>query len=107
MLVTTRSPDALSISCLSVRPMFCVCYHKEVDSRQLQSHALQRIEVYMCRWLAYLGSAIPLEDVLVKPNHSLIDQSLRARQLFLPNSRSEEHTSELQSRFDLVCRLLL
>src|SRR5207249_6268340 len=23
------------------------------------------------------------------------------------NSRSEEHTSELQSRFDLVCRLLL
>src|SRR5699024_12652088 len=26
----------------------------------------------------------------------------------LPNlSRSEEHTSELQSRFDLVCRLLL
>src|SRR5438067_6579977 len=25
----------------------------------------------------------------------------------LPRSRSEEHTSELQSRFDLVCRLLL
>src|SRR5207249_12266263 len=24
-----------------------------------------------------------------------------------PNYRSEEHTSELQSRFDLVCRLLL
>src|SRR5437868_7930497 len=24
-----------------------------------------------------------------------------------PDSRSEEHTSELQSRFDLVCRLLL
>src|SRR5699024_12259935 len=24
-----------------------------------------------------------------------------------PNHRSEEHTSELQSRFDLVCRLLL
>src|SRR5699024_11717946 len=25
----------------------------------------------------------------------------------LPRLRSEEHTSELQSRFDLVCRLLL
>src|SRR5699024_12848930 len=25
----------------------------------------------------------------------------------LPGLRSEEHTSELQSRFDLVCRLLL
>lgn len=39
----------------------------------------------MCRWLAYLGSSIALEDVLVRPNHSLIDQSLRARQLFLPD----------------------
>src|SRR5437868_7320904 len=27
--------------------------------------------------------------------------------VLLKNSRSEEHTSELQSRFDLVCRLLL
>src|SRR5699024_11640332 len=27
--------------------------------------------------------------------------------LFEYNQRSEEHTSELQSRFDLVCRLLL
>src|SRR5699024_11538170 len=26
---------------------------------------------------------------------------------YLPPWRSEEHTSELQSRFDLVCRLLL
>src|SRR5699024_11687375 len=26
---------------------------------------------------------------------------------FARNTRSEEHTSELQSRFDLVCRLLL
>src|SRR5437868_10595773 len=28
-------------------------------------------------------------------------------ELILPGGRSEEHTSELQSRFDLVCRLLL
>src|SRR5207249_10548577 len=27
--------------------------------------------------------------------------------ILIPLSRSEEHTSELQSRFDLVCRLLL
>jgi glutamine amidotransferase len=38
----------------------------------------------MCRWLAYLGAAIPLEDVLVRPDHSLIDQSLLARDLTLP-----------------------
>src|SRR5207249_10513980 len=30
-----------------------------------------------------------------------------SRGMVLPRYRSEEHTSELQSRFDLVCRLLL
>src|SRR5699024_12705532 len=32
---------------------------------------------------------------------------LSAPQLAIVTIRSEEHTSELQSRFDLVCRLLL
>src|SRR5438874_1602034 len=38
------------------------------------------------------------------PNSKL---SLKVRSEFLPSRRSEEHTSELQSRRDLVCRLLL
>src|SRR5437868_13281079 len=33
--------------------------------------------------------------------------SERERAAFVLRHRSEEHTSELQSRFDLVCRLLL
>ena len=33
----------------------------------------------MCRWLAYSGSPIYLEELLYKPEHSLIDQSLHAR----------------------------
>jgi glutamine amidotransferase len=33
----------------------------------------------MCRWLAYSGSPILLEELLYKPAHSLIDQSLHAR----------------------------
>ena len=33
----------------------------------------------MCRWLAYSGSPILLEDLLLKPEHSLIDQSLHSR----------------------------
>lgn len=33
----------------------------------------------MCRWLAYSGSPITLEELLYKPEHSLIDQSLHAR----------------------------
>src|SRR5438067_8463766 len=41
---------------------------------------------------AALGFNLRLEDERVAP---------------IPATRSEEHTSELQSRFDLVCRLLL
>jgi glutamine amidotransferase len=33
----------------------------------------------VCRWLAYSGSPILLEELLYKPDHSLIDQSLHAR----------------------------
>ena len=33
----------------------------------------------MCRWLAYSGSPIKLEELLVKRDRSLIDQSLHAR----------------------------
>ncbi|MFW0797456.1 class II glutamine amidotransferase [Gordonia sp. CPCC 205515] len=40
----------------------------------------------MCRWLAYTGSPILLEDLLTRPSHSLVDQSFEARQLYLPGS---------------------
>ena len=33
----------------------------------------------MCRWLAYSGNPICLEELIFKPEHSLIDQSLAAR----------------------------
>src|SRR5699024_12820050 len=59
----------------------------------------------------------PLDVVvvlLIRP-HWLLSPSRFARREGLPfclgsktkRKRSEEHTSELQSRFDLVCRLLL
>jgi len=33
----------------------------------------------MCRWLAYSGSPVLLEELLLKPDHSLIDQSLHSK----------------------------
>src|SRR5699024_11900243 len=45
---------------------------------------------------------IPDQDT-INNIKSLINRSLS----FFNQIRSEEHTSELQSRFDLVCRLLL
>src|SRR5437868_10207652 len=54
-----------------------------------------------------LHDALPIS--LILPLGSSVSSS--ANVLILPPekcaSRSEEHTSELQSRFDLVCRLLL
>ncbi|MEP5763708.1 MAG: class II glutamine amidotransferase [Halieaceae bacterium] len=34
----------------------------------------------MCRWLAYSGGSIPLGELIFNTRHSLIDQSLHARQ---------------------------
>src|SRR5699024_12422343 len=45
---------------------------------------------------------LPTADVL---NDHRLCAFLKGKFQFVP--RSEEHTSELQSRFDLVCRLLL
>ncbi len=33
----------------------------------------------MCRWLGYSGAPVYLEELIFKPEHSLIDQSLVAR----------------------------
>ena len=40
----------------------------------------------MCRWLAYSGSPIPLELLLFKPKHSLIDQSMSAHSRETPTN---------------------
>src|SRR5207249_7315626 len=47
------------------------------------------------------GPAHPFEVI---PHKLFVKRSLRSAGCVM---RSEEHTSELQSRFDLVCRLLL
>src|SRR6266511_997438 len=55
---------------------------------------------------------IPFPSVIIEVTPDEFDQ-VRAEELLLPhgwrldNERSEEHTSELQSRENLVCRLLL
>jgi len=33
----------------------------------------------MCRWMAYFGDPILADDLLFRPEHSIIDQSLHAR----------------------------
>src|SRR5207249_7373462 len=50
-----------------------------------------------------LHQQLPESDLLL----SLYKRPHRGDERSRPTRRSEEHTSELQSRFDLVCRLLL
>src|SRR5699024_12182080 len=50
--------------------------------------------------------SVPSMYIFIKPSNLIFEPvALNSTPLF--NKRSEEHTSELQSRFDLVCRLLL
>src|SRR2546429_1542251 len=50
----------------------------------------------------------PIHNVLVNPGMGITTfQRFNGQELNPPLKRSEEHTSELQSRLHLVCRLLL
>jgi glutamine amidotransferase len=40
----------------------------------------------MCRWLAYHGPSLPLQDLLFKPGNSLIRQSLSASRSIVPTN---------------------
>jgi len=40
----------------------------------------------MCRWMAYSGSPILMEDMLFKPKHSLIDQSMSSHSAETPTN---------------------
>src|SRR3712207_8787362 len=68
--------------------IFPAQYYHTRDTHQIQAIAVaqKRLPTYMVH-----GLTLHLDDTL--PHH--------------PNGRSEEHTSELQSRQYIVCRLLL
>src|SRR5699024_12486004 len=74
--------DALPISLASARaiPTLCFCPPLKLEAK--------------------------ISDLSLNPTRSS-SSSIRFGTCFLSKNRSEEHTSELQSRFDLVCRLLL
>jgi predicted glutamine amidotransferase len=40
----------------------------------------------MCRWMAYAGNTIPLETLMFKVEHNLIDQSLSSRMATTPTN---------------------
>src|SRR5438034_7563439 len=85
---------------------FLVFFSSDGDHRDLHSFPTRRssdLDGDVLRHEADLGLAarLPLDERDGKPTVPLSTERRRAE------DRSEEHTSELQSHSDLVCRLLL
>src|SRR5699024_12725396 len=73
---------------------------------------LQRIQALVARQQLFIGPWYTQTDAMIPDSEAIIRNLViginDTRQKYgQPMMRSEEHTSELQSRFDLVCRLLL
>src|SRR5699024_12453473 len=58
-------------------------------------------------YLLYVANTVVTYLYAYKRSIIIADQNMHIVTLYQYVLRSEEHTSELQSRFDLVCRLLL
>src|SRR5699024_12078847 len=65
-----------------------------IDNEQVYGNKLDDVTGYK-----YLGVLEDSRNMIKEENKVIIAERV--------TERSEEHTSELQSRFDLVCRLLL
>src|SRR2546422_7837848 len=78
------------------------CCERRVDRHRLELEAVSAIQVGEFVGVVPLQRTRPGADLLV---HQSEDRR-RGMQCEVP-ARSEEHTSELQSRLHLVCRLLL
>src|SRR2546421_9165332 len=77
------------------RPLVgCVTTAEEVDPQAVRARLMRRLPSHL------VPAEIVQFDRLPLNANGKLDRALLA-------SRSEEHTSELQSRSDLVCRLLL
>src|SRR5699024_12539233 len=97
---------------------FCCLYPSFSSTSSLSLHDALPIfkgsQNFLLLILFHCAAPLLLRNGQLAAGRSLGDVSSTCRWIisvypvhFLPVPRSEEHTSELQSRFDLVCRLLL
>src|SRR5699024_11744042 len=83
----------------------CFIYFYFSDVTFMQPNGLTfKVSAIPCV-ISNLFSQVNMECFTCKIRHIFIHKIFRTAPRFC--IRSEEHTSELQSRFDLVCRLLL
>src|SRR5205807_9821735 len=101
----TTTPTAIStLSLHDALPIYEILPHP-LGRRRAQSRAKLALDVS-----SFVGGRPPVQDELPANRGFLLDPAQLQRhrhELLTPEPRSEEHTSELQSPCNLVCRLLL
>src|SRR5207249_9852159 len=99
LLLFSSSPFSIYISFLCSDPLlfFSFFFFNDPATTEIYTLSLHDALPILIR---ILGAVLPLEPVFLRAGATRF-----ARHVL--RLRSEEHTSELQSRFDLVCRLLL
>src|SRR5439155_4695242 len=101
-----HAPPAYEYRCENpAHPDGCGEWHATELTRMIGSYGPETIAAFIAEPVAgaTLGAAVPCDDYWPK-----IVEVCRAHGiLVIAADRSEEHTSELQSRGHLVCRLLL
>src|SRR5437016_11118312 len=79
-----------------------------VPISKTDANLLERFAVALTEAMAHAGvSRVVVESVAFLFKDSIVPPTYVFGRLFFPGIRSEEHTSELQSLTNLVCRLLL
>src|SRR5207247_9742267 len=98
--------------------LYCYCSHRDLHSFPTRRSSDLVVSVLVSRHLSRslgtkIGKRVRLSPVVMESTHDLdfvfwlLEPAKPVRVYSQGAYRSEEHTSELQSRVDLVCRLLL
>src|SRR5207248_9751311 len=103
-----QAPPPTAISTLSLHDALPISLIDEVDAEPTSPtmtgvrNTLRDFDALVARWNAVRTSELAALNVKLRAAGQEAIASPTQ-----PHSRSEEHTSELQSPYDLVCRLLL
>src|SRR5260370_11785121 len=97
-------------SCLRAPPATMLAILRQPSCRQSAVALVMRSALITRTMVSMMGDASKTSIVrasVIRPARGIQSLSRPSMRLLEPAARSEEHTSELQSHLNLVCRLLL
>src|SRR5699024_12376092 len=100
-------PFAVMMPVLMFLFFFLFFFYAYGDHLDLHSFPTRRSSDLIAHIHTLLQNLKNQRKCILLASHSALDIAQACDMVYTFQQRSEEHTSELQSRFDLVCRLLL